>query len=403
MRRWIPALLVASCLPLAAEALTLVQTIVPGPFPASMTRLGGPKWGLASTFEPLNADRYALVGTFGYDWPQESKKANAVGFPILDLQAKRVSVVTVPVDEGYKPGSDLIAYDPGRQSGAMIVMTWQGNDRVIEFVHWDLAGNRLDWRAPLATTTERQMFRTIGMDHAKQALYFMVEGHPTRKIGNEVHATEAVLQRFDLASRTIDWTANVKLPGRVNHLIGSLDVAASPDFKKLVVTEYSEPGYGKVSPPQAWVVDVSSSAVKALTIPMTPYGVAFDRQNRYLVIGSNAEAKLVRYNLATNKADMVVGTVGRVQTLALSSDNKQLYVFTKGRTMEVRDWPSLKVSKTMVAGTVIAGQTHFNGEGIAVLPDGKHAVMRKTEAPYGFTDEDEFFSLGMGAVPAKKP
>jgi hypothetical protein len=95
---------------------------------------------------------------------------------------------------------------------------------------------------------------------------------------------------------------------------------------------------------------------------------------------------------------MVVGTVGRVQTLALSSDNTQLYVFTKGRTMELRDWPSLKPVKTIAAGTVVSGQTHFNGESMAVLPDGKHVVMTKTEAPYGFPDEDEFFSLGIGTT-----
>jgi hypothetical protein len=395
MRPWIPALLAAIALPLAADAMGLTQTIVPGKLPAAMTRLGGPTWQLEAELLPLNQDRYVLIGTPGYDWEQGAKSPTATGFPILDLKTKQVSVVTVPVDATYKPGSDLIAYDPARQSGAVIVKRWAGDVQTVRFVHWDLAANQFDWSEQIAETTERQQFQGIGLDPAGTGFYFLVAGHPSQKIGYEVHATSAALKRFDLASRTVDWEVPLKLPGRTSHMIGAIDVAVSPDYRTILVKEYSEPGYGKLPPPQAWAVDVASKAVKTLTIPMTPYGVAFDRQGRYLVIGSNAEAKLCRYDLTTGKRDLVIPSLARLHRLALSADNRTLLVFAKGRELEQRAWPGLGLIRKQAAGSLIKGQQWFEPEGMAVMPDGKTLVMHQTQPPYGFKSDKALYQVAL--------
>jgi hypothetical protein len=377
-----------------------VQAYHVEPIPGAGAQTQPSPWMMAETFQPLNADRYVAVG-----YPNRSKgetgDAGKLAYPVLDLVAGKVTLPEVAPGPDIPGTPNLIYYDAPK-GDAGLFSGYGSGAKAYRYAHWDLAAGKVDWTVPVADIDAHTAVQPIGVDPQGQYFYFLKETNENQALSQQVHADKATIGRVDLKTRQIDWTHAVPLPGRSGSLDGAIDVKASPDFRKFVITEHTEYAPAAGAPPaQGFVVDVGSDSHTALTIPRTPYGITFDRENHYLAIASNADAKIYRYDLATNTQDVVVGTVGRVHTLALSSDNKQLYVFTKGRTMELRDWPSLKPVKTLAAGTVIAGQTHFNGEGMAVLPDGKHAVMTKTEAPYGFPDEDDFFSVGMG--PAKQP
>jgi hypothetical protein len=396
VRPWIPALAIAVALPMAAEGLSLTQTVVPGKLPPDMGRHNGPLWTLSDTLRPLNRDRHVLVGRPAYARNTAAEDPTATGFPILDLTTKTTSVVTLTAGADDTTGSELLAYDPARGRAGLLDRRWTGDNQAITFVHWDLNANRTDWSEPIAHTTARQQFQSIGMDPAANAYYFLVEEHASRKLDHGVQGTRAVLRRFNLTERRVDWETALTLPGRQSPLIGAIDVAVSPDYRTILVKEYSEPGYGKVSPPpQAWAVDVASKAVKTLTIPMTPYGTAFDRTGRYMVIGSNVEATLTRYDLKTGKRDLIVGSLPRIHQLALSADNRSLHVFAKGREMEIRAWPSLRLMRKVPAANLVKGQQWFHPEGMAVMGDGRTIVLHQTEPPFGFPSDKALYQIAL--------
>ncbi|MBC7545247.1 MAG: hypothetical protein H7338_21180 [Candidatus Sericytochromatia bacterium] len=43
----------------------------------------------------------------------------------------------------------------------------------------------------------------------------------------------------------------------------------------------------------------------------------------------------------------------------------------------------------------LPGQTHLGGDGMAIMPDGKYAIIGKTGAPYGVKGDKGLFSLGL--------
>ena len=364
-----------------------------GPIPAPGTDSGTNTWMLAETFTPLNSDRYVSVGFTNSTGATSKAGPATMAFPILDLTTGKVTEPVLASNGALPMSTSLQHYDPAKGDAGLFTGFGDGATQYT-YAHWDLASGKVDWTTSLGELNDHTSMQPIGVDPKGQYFYFLKETAKDHALGSYSHGDQATVGRVDLKTHAVDWTHDVPLPGRTGTHDGGLSVQPSADFSKFAITEYSN-AVDPANPAQGIVVDVATQSHTSFPIPATPYGVTFDRQNRYLAIAGNSEAKIHRYDLATNKEDLVVGSVGHVQALALSSDNAHLYVFTQGRTMEVRDWPSLKLVKNMAAGSVLPGQAHLGGDGMAVMPDGKHAVLSKTEEPYGFRDATGFFSVGL--------
>jgi hypothetical protein len=432
-------------LPASAAGLQRLQSFRVGPLPASLLQRPIPDmyrpvtaakdrlpW-FTGTFVPVHASRYAWNSRpIPINRPARAgvtPPASQYAMGIFDLQ-KRQFIWPVADFSQALPDADLdphlLAFDEATAQGALSVSTSRSKEtltlvrtskapdggtvneykRTVDilyrthFAHWDLASGSIDWTVPLQAEEDRHGRAAIGIDPTGHYFYF-AETTFTHEPANPYEPAPMAawtIRRLDVMTRTVDWSHTIPLPGRdqtKQALLGGLSVHSSPDFTRFAITEYCEPSHGKVSPPpQAWVVDVPSSSHWAFEIPRLPYGVTFDRQNRFLVIGSHNEGKLFRYNLATRKRDMVVGSIPAIQRAFTSADNRTLYVLSRHQ-IEQRSWPDLKPLRAYVPQALAPGQSFFEPEGLAIMPDGRSLVMNETDKQIGAATQTGFYLLSL--------
>lgn len=217
--------------------------------------------------------------------------------------------------------------------------------------------------------------------------------------GDEVTKIDKVsVVRYSVEKGKIDWKHTFKVVKRVksedlpSH---SLSAEISPDGKKLIFIEYDE-GMLKEPGPRAYFLDVESKEVVTVPVPPTAYGRAFDRQSRWLFLGSNQKGTVHRYDLATGKEELKIQAAGTIFHFVISPQSKYLFVFNKTK-VEVRAYPDLKLIKTIPLSAIFKGVNQLLvSEQMITTEDGKYSVIGilKTDSQWASSDlEDGFYLL----------
>jgi hypothetical protein len=398
-----------AALPVSAAGLQRLWSLKAGPLPPSLANrrvaepYSKPAAWFGEGFKPVHTSRFAVsrspgstaIAVYPKDW-RHGMPPEAYAFPVLDLQRRTVIWPELPYGPAFadKDGTpDLVYYDDaGGQAGICLE---QGTRDVAmrryptwflqaHYLHWDLRTGTVDWSAPYTGDHEHHGPTNLGVDPTGRYFYFCQYSY--RRVDpddvNKDVATGLTFRRLDLMARTVDaWQRTITLPKRQQAtLLGSLDIRPSQDFSRFVVAEYCEPSHGTVvPPPQGWVVDVVGETPVSFEIPRLAYGLVFDRAGRYLLIGSHSEGKLFRYDLGRRRRDRVVPSQAGIHNLALSADNRTLYVFTR-HVIEQRTWPDMRLVRHYSPGNLAPGQRVFDPEGPIAMPDGLTACLNDTDS-----------------------
>ena len=269
----------------------------------------------------------------------------------------------------------------------------------IHYAAVDIASGEVKWIVPVAEGS----FFLIGADPSGSYFYFFDSVY---FYDREKTAGDFRVYRFNTSSRSLDWQYTVSAPVREKRIASDyyIKAFASPDYSKLVFWEY-EGGYdpdtkrGQLQnpPAQAFVVDVAAKSHFSVPIPSTPYAAMIDRDNSYLLLGSNQFGTIHRINLATQKEDLTLNGTRGMFKAALSPGGKNVFIFTK-TGVELRDWPSLRLVKTIPLSKIFPGvQTLLASEQMLVTSDGRHAVIgalkKGAHGPWYSADQDDGFCL----------
>ena len=266
----------------------------------------------------------------------------------------------------------------------------------------DLGSKRVAWITPIA----KGSFYSIGVDPDGKYFYF----YDSISFYKRVKTPDKFsVYRFNISSRRIDWRYSISIPVRYKkNSPGSYSMRffPSPDFSKIVFWEYDEiydrktrKGWLKNPQAQAYIIDIPSKSHFSVPIPVTPYGQLIDRENRYLLLGSNQLGMLFRFDLNNKKQDKRVRASRNIFKLILSAHSRYLYVFTKNK-VEVRSWPSLKLIKNIPLKRIFPGITKLLvSEPVYVTQDGRFAaigVLKKGRSgPWASSSHDDGFHLLM--------
>ncbi len=205
------------------------------------------------------------------------------------------------------------------------------------------------------------------------------------------------IARFNLQTGKIDWQYTMPVtPRKKSEDLSSHSLSAeiSPDGKKIVFIEYDE-GLLHDPGPQAFFLDVASRSVAQSSIPPTAYGRVFDRENRWLFLGSNQKGTIHRYNLDTGKEELKVQASGTIFHLVLSPESQYIMVFNK-KKIEVRKFPDLELVKTIPLSTLFKGVNQLLvSEAMLTTADGKYSVIGilKTDSEWAARDLNDGFYL----------
>ena len=256
-----------------------------------------------------------------------------------------------------------------------------------------------DWKAP----GEAEGIRVIGVDPGGNHLYYcnnIYFYNSTRTTGH------IIVHRFNIASRSVDWKYEIKIPVREKEKAPSYAVnpVHSPDFRHIYFWEYDEgwpehpaKGYLSNPGPTGWVVDTAARSHFSFPVPVTPYGSAFSRDGKYLVIGSNQTGAIHKISLEKKVEAQRVQASGAIFKFIFTPASRYLLSFTKTGA-EVFTWPELKKMKTIPMGSIIPGvQQLLVSEPMYGSADGKYGVLSILEkadnGPWWSGKRDDGFYL----------
>jgi hypothetical protein len=275
------------------------------------------------------------------------------------------------------------------------------------YANMDLIAGRVTWMAPLG----HEWMSGIGVDQGGNYFYF---SDTINFYQREKTPDRFTLYRLNLTTRVVDWKYTIPISIRYKKSSAStyaINIFTSPDLSKIVFWEYDHEeyydeggkrvwrGYLSNPPAQAYVVDIPSRKHFSTAIPVTPYGHLIDRDNRYIVLGSNQKGTLHRINLASMREDLMIRSTKAIFKLILSASSRYLYVFTKN-SVEVRSWPSLKMVTRLPISKVFPGiQKLLVSENVYSTQDGRFAaigILKKGQSgPWAASDHDDGFHLLM--------
>lgn len=269
----------------------------------------------------------------------------------------------------------------------------------LHYAEIDPAAGEVRWIVPVAEGS----FFLLGADPAGRYFYFFDSVY---FYDREKTAGDFRIYRFNTSSRSLDWRYTVNAPVREKSVARDyyIKAFASPDYSRLVFWEY-EGGYdpdtkkGSLQnpPAQAFVVDVAAESHFSVPIPSTPYAGMIDRDNRYMLLGSNQFGTLHRIDLAARREDITMNGTRGMFHCALSPSGRNLFIFTK-TGVEVRAWPGLRLVKTIPLSRIFPGvQVLLVSEQMVVTTDGRHAVIgvlkKASNGPWYSSDQDGGFHL----------
>lgn len=272
------------------------------------------------------------------------------------------------------------------------------------YVNLDLKTGRVTWTAPLG----HDWFTSIGVDPTGKYFYF---SETINFYKREKTPKQLVFYRLNLETKSVDWRYSIPLHVRhKDHAASTYSITPfpSPDFSRMVFFEYDHEeyydeggkrvwrGYLSNPPAQAYVVDISAREHFSVSIPVTSYGYLIDRDNRYLIFGSNQKGTIHRIDLSKRKEDLTVRSKKSILQLILSASSRYLYVFNK-YSVEVRTWPSLKLVKKIPLSKIFPGiQKMLTAEQMYATQDGKFAVigvLKKKGTQWASSDRGAGFHL----------
>ncbi len=275
------------------------------------------------------------------------------------------------------------------------------------YANMDPTSGRVTWMASLG----HKWISSIGVDPGGNYFYFAdtINFYKRDKTPDRFG-----LYRLNLKTRRVDWKYIIPISIRYKKSSAStyaINIFSAPDLSKIVFWEYDHEerydeggkrvwrGYLSNPSAQAYVVDVASRKHFSIAIPVTPYGHLIDRDNRYIVLGSNQKGTLHRINLKSRKEDLRIRSTKGIFKLILSASSRYLYVFTK-RSVEVRRWPSLKMVRRLPLSKVFPGiKKLLVSENVYSTQDGRFAaigILKKGQSgPWAASDHDDGFHLLM--------
>ena len=253
------------------------------------------------------------------------------------------------------------------------------------YAKMDTNSKRIVWMSPLERNwnhrNEQPGVQPIGVDPSGDNFYYSNSIHFYKKTATSGHI---IIHRFNISERRVDWKYEFKIPvRRKGSTAPSYGVRCfhSNDFSKLVFLEYDEAPHGKktgyLKNPQAmaYVVDTSTRSHIALKIPVTSYGRLIDRENKYLIIGSNQTGYLYKYDLSSGKVLKKVYSGVHIYQLLLSRSSKYLYSMNK-KYVDVRSWKDLRRVKKIPNSRIFPGVTVLlSTEGVIPSNNGNHAII----------------------------
>ncbi len=251
---------------------------------------------------------------------------------------------------------------------------------------------------------EVEGIRIIGVDPGGAFLYYF---NNIYFYGAEKTSGRIILQRFNIASRAVDWQYTIPAPVRAKNAAAAtyaVNAFHSPDMKKIFFWEYDEGwaehpdrGWLMNPAPQGWVVDTAARSQFSIPIPVTPYGQAFSRDGKYLLLGSNQTGNIHKINLETGREEMRVPGPRSTFKLIFPPASRALLSFNK-KGVEVYSWPEMKKIKTIPMGGILPGVRELLvAEPVFVTADGRYAAISVLEptgnGPWWAAKTDDGFHL----------
>ncbi|MCP4130887.1 MAG: hypothetical protein GY754_07880 [bacterium] len=287
-----------------------------------------------------------------------------------------------------------------------------GSVHVQYYAELDLKSRQIRSMTPLERNwndpNEQEGVQPIGVDPEGKYFYYFNKVFFYKKKQTPGHI---LLHRFNIEEKKVDWKYTVPVPVRYKGKTAptyGISAMFSDDFSKIFFREYDQgmdykPSVGWLKNPTArgYIVDTLKKSHITIGIPVTAYGQCFDRENKYLIVGSNQTGNLHRYDLATGKETRKIKSMKSIFKIILSPNSRYLYIFTK-YGVEVRSWPTLKKVRTIPLRKIFPGITKLLvGETINVTADGKFAVIgilkKGKRGPWASSDRDDgFYLLSIG-------
>ena len=233
---------------------------------------------------------------------------------------------------------------------------------------------------------EVEGIRIIGVDPEGAYLYY---SNNIYFYGIDKTSGRIILHRFNIASRAVDWRYTVPAPVRLKSGAApsyAVNEFHTPDLKKILFWEYDEgwaehPGRGWLANPgpQGIVVDTAARSHLAVPITVTPYGQAFSRDGKYLLLGSNQTGVIHKISLESKREEARVQASRSIFKLIFPPASRTLLSFNK-KSVEVFSWPELKKLKTIPLGSFLPGvKDLLVSEPMLVTADGRYAVISVLE------------------------
>jgi hypothetical protein len=283
-----------------------------------------------TTLKMLSANRFVMLG---FEWERPPGRPPIRHTMVFDLETQASRRVTIPVER-------LTASDPRIPVTALPdVLHHDGKTSTVLFDVRTGEANayylcRFDHEAQAFTTpvliAERsgpRFFRPVGFDPFERFFYFGIEVHGERPSGLE-GAKFIELARVELKTQAIDWRMTLTPHARTPRL--RIDTVATFDHggTRIAFVEYNDSGMERkrhASPPQQmYVVDVAGKRTDAYPTPLTTYGVAFSRDDRFLLLGSSSQAEIQRVDLAKKRLDARVRAVPGIHAFFVSPSGRSL-------------------------------------------------------------------------------
>lgn len=281
-------------------------------------------------------------------------------------------------------------------------------DTVVSYyAELDLASRTVTWLKELERAwgdAELSGVRVIGCDPAGKYFYYSNHNYFYKR---DRTTGRLYLNRFNIAAKKVDWQYTVPVPVRTKDAAAGtydINVEPAPDFSRFLFWEYDEawaetPGAGflKKPGPLGFVVNVEDRNHFSIAIPVTPYGIAFNREGTHLVIGSNQTGGIHRISLAKKIEEGRTQAAPTIAKMLFTPKSKYLISINK-RTIEVFAWPAMTKVQSLTWGQVIPGVKELlTAEQMHVMGDGRHAVIGALKpsgnGPWYSADLNDGFTL----------
>jgi hypothetical protein len=379
---------------------------------AVMIAAGAPAFGqslkVAKAFDTDNktgeyvplGPRYVLVSGRRFLGQAKAGLAENVSYTILDVEKKETIELQLPfgafvesfsalwfgrASTGSDPrtkqaiavlDADLVSYDPEHGRAGLIVKNSRlGGTSIVRNVYavWDLKKQWFTWARPIADTDDRRLLVPVGTDPSGQHFYYALFRYTEPGSG--------IVSRLELSRIKLDgfedrWAHTIELPQQRGATVSTYAVFPSPDFSRFIYPEYSE-GSGRHKPADAYVIESATKRHFTVPIPVTPYGVAWDREGRSFAIGSNQTGQIVRIDVASKKQVGTAKGPTQITKMVISPHAKWLYVFARSKPIAVFSWPDLKPAKSIPLAALFPGRKSYVFEWSTFTPDGSAAIFSK--------------------------